>query len=345
MLRCQQLPTGANRLPCNPIVSRSTLPIRSVSSKRTTTCNPLSLKKSWISSRSPQIPKRSLSGVITFPPPKEPSTPRSNFGTVAPLFVEKNIDPNEKPNPPEVSMDTLLQSPGFRQFLGRTYAYTGLGLFGTLGVATFLAPIGMSMPLFVGGIVSSFASIFVLSWLKPEYKKNTEKGKEILYAEDSLTRRLSFVGLTGGMGVTMAPMMEMILAIDPMIVPVSLGLTASIFGGCWLFSKRCTDLSMMQWKIPVFISLGTLIGLQLFGLGSMWFFGPNAVSAIIHSVDLWGGIALFTGMTIYDMHKASKMYRKGKPDHLICAVNLYLDALNLVVRIMQIMAEAKKATD
>lgn len=360
MFRCARLPANAiipprSALPVRAIPSRSYVPSsravsRSLSTKRSTLRTEQSPKRSWVSSRTPvlnrmvlpRVHPRHLSTIRTFPSPVSPSVPLIPMSS-SPIFVPK--DPNENRPDKEVSTDTLLQNLGFRQFLSRTYAWTGLGLCGTLGVATLLGPVGLSMPLFIGGIVTSFASIFGLSWLKPEFKKKTDHGKEILYAEDSLARKLSFVGLTGGMGVAMAPMIQMVLSIDPMIVPVSLGLTASIFGGCWLYSKKCTDLSMMKWKFPLLIGLCSLVGLQLIGLGSMWFFGPNAISALIHSVDLYGGIVLFVLLTIYDMHKASKMYRKGKPDHLGCATNLYLDGLNLIVRIMQIMAEAKKAVD
>ena len=360
MFRCARLPANVmipprsalpvRALPSKPYVLTSRVVSRPLSTKRSTSRTEQSPKRSWVSSRTPVLNKmvlprvhtRQLSTIRTFPSPVSPSVPLVPMFS-SPIFVSK--DPNENRPDKEVSTDTLLQNPGFRQFLSRTYAWTGLGLFGTLGIATLLGPLGLSMPLFIGGIVTSFASIFGLSWLKPEFKKKIDHGKEILYAEDSLARKLSFVGLTGGMGVVMAPMMQMVLAIDPMIVPVSLGLTASIFGGCWLYSKKCTDLQMLQWKAPLLIGLCSLVGLQLIGLGSIWFFGPNAVSALIHSVDLYGGIGLFTLLTIYDMHKASKMYRKGKPDHLGCATNLYLDALNLIVRIMQIMAEAKKAVE
>src|SRR5579883_328250 len=204
MLRCA-------RLPCNAIIPRNALPHRGIPSKTPiSVSNPtsrgvsrsLSTQRSWVSSRTPQVPKRQYSGVITLPSPKTSLVTPRLIGEQHPLFIENNIGPNDNRPDKEVSTDTLLQNPGFRQFLGRTYAWTGLGLFGTLGVATLLAPLGMSMPLFIGGIVSSFASIFTLGWLKPEFKKKVENGKEILYAEDSFARRLSFVGLTGGMGVT-----------------------------------------------------------------------------------------------------------------------------------------------
>lgn len=78
------------------------------------------------------------------------------------------------------------------------------------------------------------------------------------------------------------------------------------------------------------------------GLSASLYMGPNAFSAFIHSVDLYGGVALFTALSIYDAYLARKMYLENTPDHLQCATSCFLDFINLLIQIMQIMTKAKK---
>lgn len=233
---------------------------------------------------------------------------------------------------------------GLQQFLSKVYVRTGAGIFGTVALATTLAPLGMTFfpHLFGGGFVLSMASVLGISFIKPEIKTKTINGQEIVFAKDKPLRELAYGGLVAGMGISLAPLMQIIYEVSPMIVPMSLGLTGALFGGCWWYSKRCTDLQMMKWRAPLMIGLGTLIGGGLISLGSMFFLGPNMFSNMWMNVDIYGGIALFTGMTIYDMYMAEKMYREKMPDHIGCATNIYLDFINIMIRIMQAMAKAKK---
>jgi FtsH-binding integral membrane protein len=233
--------------------------------------------------------------------------------------------------------------PGLRQFLGRVYSWTGVGIFGTVGLATVLAPLGLNFfPYLVGGgLALSLGSCLGVTMIKPEIKTTTSAGREILYAEDKPLRKASYIGLITGMGLGLTPLMHMILAIDPLIVPISLGLTTTIFGGCWWYSRRCSDLQMMQWQAPLMIGLGTLVAGGLMSIGSTLILGPNLFSSLWMNVDMYGGIVLFTAMTIYDMYMAEKMYRERNPDHLGCATSIYLDFINMLIRIMEVLGKAK----
>ena len=85
-----------------------------------------------------------------------------------------------------------------------------------------------------------------------------------------------------------------------------------------------------------------LVGMGLVGLGSQLIFGPTMFSMALHSIDTYAGIVLFTAMSAYDTHKSIEMYENKDPDHLGCAINLYLDFINLLIRIMEVMAKIKK---
>ena len=88
-------------------------------------------------------------------------------------------------------------------------------------------------------------------------------------------------------------------------------------------------------------SLLGLIAMQLVGLGSAYFLGPNALSSLLFSIDNYAGILLFSGLIAYDTHVAIKEYEMGNADHLGISVQLLLDFWNLLIRVMQIMSRFK----
>lgn len=236
---------------------------------------------------------------------------------------------------------------GLSRFMSRVYTRMGLGVASSLGVSLLLAPVAMQSPgamfgCFGAGIVASFGGVYGIGKFKPTFHKKTEGTEVIEYAEDVPHREVSFWSLTGGMGVMLAPMMGAIIEMDPSIIPASLLMSGGIFGGCALIAAKTKNPNIMQWKAPLFVGLTSLIGIQLIGLGSSLIFGPNSFSLMLHNVDIYGGIGLFTLMSIYDAHVARQLYLKGEPDHLGCATSVYLDFMNILIRVMEAMAKAKK---
>ena len=93
------------------------------------------------------------------------------------------------------------------------------------------------------------------------------------------------------------------------------------------------------------VGLYSLVGLGLTSIASLLIFGPNPFASLMMRVDTYGGLLLFVGLSIYDSHKAIKMYKENQPDHIICAVTLYLDFMNILIRVMEIMKDVKKIND
>lgn len=236
---------------------------------------------------------------------------------------------------------------GLSRFMSRVYTKMGLGVASSVGVSLLLAPVVVDSPeymlgCFGAGIITSFGGVFGISKLKPTFRTKQEGDEVIEYAEDKPLREASFWTLTGGMGLLIVPAMAVITDIDPSIVPASLLMSGSIFGGCALIAAKANNPKIMEWKAPLFVGLTSLIGIQFIGLGSSLVFGQNTFSMMLHNVDIYGGICLFTLMSSYDAHMAREMYLKGEPDHLGCATSVYLDFMNLLLRIMEAMAKAKQ---
>lgn len=239
-----------------------------------------------------------------------------------------------------------LSQAGFSSFLQKVYGYTGLGLTASLAVAWVAPFLGFDpVTTILTGAVMSFAGIFGLSLIQPVHRETATKEGLVLTTENPSLRTLSYAAVTIGMGAAIGPAVAMFNVIDPMIVPISALITSSLFGGCLLFEKylfkRGTDAS--SWQGPLTAGLVGLIGLQLAGLGASFFLGTNAFSSAVHSLDVGLGSLFFMVMAIADSAAARKMYQvERKADHALCALSLYLDAMNLLIRIMELVAKARK---
>lgn len=227
---------------------------------------------------------------------------------------------------------------GLQQYMSRVYTRTAMGVGATLGTSFLTLPLAMEYPLAVlgAGTITSLVSVLGIGSIDPINK--SESGR--LRTENPPLREASFWGLTAGMGLVVAPMLGITQAIDPSILPSALLISGSIFGGCAYASTRIKGIS--TWKAPLGVGLVTLLGTQIVGLTSMLLLGPGPFSSLLHNVDIYGGVALFTAMSIYDAHVARKQYQEGNADHLGCATSLYLDFMNLLIRIIEILAKSKK---
>ena len=157
-------------------------------------------------------------------------------------------------------------------------------------------------------------------------------------SENSMLR-LAVYGLgVAGLGLSASPLFHMANMIDPSILPTAIALTCGIFGGASLAAFSMPKDKMIGYGRVLFGSLLGLIGMQLIGLGSLYFVGPNALASLFFSVHNYLGIALFTAFTAYDTHLAIKMYETGNPDHIGVSIQFLLDFWNLLVNIISLMS-------
>lgn len=111
-----------------------------------------------------------------------------------------------------------------------------------------------------------------------------------------------------GLGLSAAPLFMMAHAVSPTILPTALGITTAIFGGASLVAYSMPKDKMLGFGGVLTGSLLGLIGLQLIGLLSAAFMGPNALSTLLFSANNYLGIGLFSALIAYDTHVAIKMY-------------------------------------
>lgn len=108
------------------------------------------------------------------------------------------------------------------------------------------------------------------------------------------------------MGASASPFFLQMYALNPSIIPTALGITLGIFGGASAMAYTMPKDKMLGYGRVMVGSLVGLIAMQLVGIGSAYFMGPNALSSLLFTLDNYLGILLFTGFIAYDTHVAIK---------------------------------------
>jgi len=208
--------------------------------------------------------------------------------------------------------------------VGKTYAYLAAGLAMTAGVATFAFQRGLAarmanmnpMVLAFGGIAASIGCM-----MGTRATPYDNPMKHVWWSGFNAITGLTLVpvGLYGGALVTQAAM-----------------ITACIVG----------SLSAVAACSPgdTFLSMGPMLGCGLgvvlaASLGSMFFPG----STLLMNVSLYGGLGLFGLYTCYDTQKI--MYHAqmdNNYDPINRELGIYLDTINIFIRVVQILAMSGK---
>lgn len=247
--------------------------------------------------------------------------------------------------------DAVNKHDGLKRFLNKTYLYTGGGIASTLGIGLATSPLLLSsngdllLPTMIGGTVIALGGAFGMGFTKysvdtEKYVDENNKTIEHYTSTNSIGRQLSFASLITGMGLTMGPVL-MIAGANNVLAPAILA-SGLVFGGASAYAMKQPEGSLTIWGPALTGGLLSLIGCGLTAIVTNAIIGPNIFSTMLHSIDLYVGIPLFAGFVAYDTHVAIEMYKRGDPDHLGCSANMYLDFMNILVRMIEIMSKFKK---
>lgn len=276
---------------------------------------------------------------------------------------------------PPLAGDFVATDYGVRKYLQRVYFATGASVTGSIAIsyaANLFVPAAAieasTLPLVIGGTVGAigcivwfFGSSYKVMWrtLSAQHSNKTqhaslsvstmtEQDSSIeaaprhdsvaFRAVNSTSRQLAFVSFVACESLVIMPAISAAMVLHGGLVPAALAMTTVVMGGSWLFAMRKPLGSLEHWSGPLCAGLIGMIGMSLVGIGAHLAVGPNLFSNALFTVEPYIGVGIFTAFTAYDTHHAITQYQSGHPDHLEAALNFYLDAVNLFVRILEILS-------
>ncbi len=272
------------------------------------------------------------------------------FTKITPAFFSTSNKSQFDFNTTKTNGQLIESNYGLRKFIKKTYAFTGGGILSTLGMGMiFLAHPEMTefIPYFMGGgFVMAMGGIFGVYKIRPTFneidvkERNDNKKYKYWYTTNSIGRQLSYGSIIAGMGFVSAPVIAIAGAND-ILLPAIIA-TSTVFGGATLYASTRKAGELSAWGPALHGGLFGIVGCGLSGLGSLMLFGPNEFAATMHSIELYAGIPIFAGLIAYDTEMAIDMYDKRNPDHFECSLQLYLDFMNVLIKIIEIMTKFKK---
>lgn len=211
------------------------------------------------------------------------------------------------------------------KLFGKTFFWMFLGLLGSAIIAWYTYYSGLFIDIITEGyfnvlLILELVAVFVFSLL---FRKLSPVLVGILYFVYAMLN-----------GVTLA---TVFVVFELSSIVYLFIISALIFGALGLIGyKTNKDLSSWGTYINVFLIAGILLSIiNLFILKSSTF-------------DLildWLILALFCGITIYDINKIKALQTEPNIDqekiHIYCAMQLYLDFINIFLRILSIFGKRK----
>lgn len=214
----------------------------------------------------------------------------------------------------------------FSKYLAKCFLWMFLGLLVSFATAAIFSYTGLFLNIFASMgtmftiIISIVEIILVISVARVVYKLNTKKALLLFFFYSMIN------------GITLSSIFYLYDLTS--IIYVFLA-TAGIFGAMALLGYTTKlDLS----KLGTFISI-SLIGMLIAGI--ILLFAYNDTAYLLYSII---GIALFMLITAYDIHIIKRMYYSASNTEqknalaIYGALQLYLDFINLFIRLLAIFA-------
>ena len=136
----------------------------------------------------------------------------------------------------------------------------------------------------------------------------------------------------GAMAASLTPL---IAISEMMVVRDAFLLTSGTFGGLGLIAWRSRD--------DAFLGMSGFLGAGLGAIATIGIANIFLQSTALFNIWLYGGLVLFTGLTLYDMKEIQiKAQRSITFDPIRQSITAYLDFINLFIRILMIMNNQKR---
>lgn len=200
------------------------------------------------------------------------------------------------------------------------YFCSGLGI--TAGLTAVMARSPKMLPLYTNPILSFGMIIPTIFFM---YKTTTTPPQNSL-------KPLYFFGFNTCMAFSLAPF--------AMIIPISTLrdagiLTSGLFAGLGLVAGTSRD--------DAFLGMSGMLGAGLGAMIALSFANIFLQSPIIHNIWLYGGLALFSAFTLYDIKNLQiKAKKEINFDPMASSIGIYLDFIQLFIRMAMILNDKKR---
>jgi len=231
--------------------------------------------------------------------------------------------------------NTLNQSMLWPQYVKErihsTYAYFGgsVALTAVSAAAIFRSPALFNL-VSRGGLVSIFVSMAAMIG-------SGMVARSIPYEPGVGAKQLAWAVHCAIMGAVLAPLSM----VGGQIIVRAAWYTAGIVGGLSTVAVCAPSDKFLYMGGPLAIGLGVVFASSL---ASLFLAPTTALGAGLYSLSLYGGLILFSGFLLYDtqriVHKAENHpYYGAQPfDPVNNAISIYMDTLNIFIRIVSILA-------
>ena len=210
------------------------------------------------------------------------------------------------------------------RYLTKTFLWMFLGLVGTAIVAAYVYYSGLWMNLAINNgymiaAIIELIAVLVFSFL---FRKLSPTAAGILFFVYSFINGITF---------------SLIFAVyDLNSIIIAFASTAVLYGGLAFIGLK-TNKDITNWRTILMIALIVGIVASLINL-----FLQNEMIDILIT---WGMLILFCAFTIYDMKKLKDLSQDPSIDqekvYIYCAMQLYLDFINIFIRLLRIFASKR----
>uniref|UniRef100_A0A182Q0T1 Growth hormone-inducible transmembrane protein n=1 Tax=Anopheles farauti TaxID=69004 RepID=A0A182Q0T1_9DIPT len=218
-----------------------------------------------------------------------------------------------------------------KQRIQDTYLYFGgsLAISAASAVAVFRSPRLLSLVSRNGwmSIIGTFVVMIGSGML----------AQSIPYTPGLGAKQLAWAAHSAILGAVIAPM----CFVGGAILTRAAWYTAGVVGGLSTVAVCAPSDKFLYMGGPLAIGLGVVFASSL---ASMWLPPTTALGAGIASLSLYGGLLLFSGFLLYDTQKIVKraemhpLYASRPFDPVNSAISIYMDTLNIFIRIVTILA-------
>ena len=161
-------------------------------------------------------------------------------------------------------------------------------------------------------------------WLLLGVTMGTMIGTRMIdYDTNWAAKNLVYAAFVGSMSVSLLPLIHMYSM--PVIYDALIATSVTV-GGLGAVAWNAPSEQFLAWGAPLSLGLGALCGCSLL---SILYPGSKA----LYNVGLYGGLALFSALLLYDTQRIMSDAKTMRVyDPINSSIGVYLDAINLFVR-------------